>query len=114
MEELKVIARFKIHDGKLEEFKNWASTCKEAVQQKDPGTLEYDWYFNNSQTECVVRETYSDSNAVMAHMGNLGELLAQGTELADLSLEIYGDPSEELSNAAAGLNPAVYSYFQGL
>ena len=46
MEEIKVIARFKIYDGKLEEFKNWVTDCVESVRQKDLGTLKYDWYFN--------------------------------------------------------------------
>ena len=114
MEQIKVIARVKIHNGKLEEFKQWASDAIEVVRAKDPGTSEYDWYFNADETECVVRETYEDSNAVMAHLGNVGDLLAKGAELGDMTLEVYGNPSEELANAAAAMNPAVYAFYRGL
>ena len=114
MEQIKVIARVKIHYGKLAEFKQWASDAIAIVRAKDAGTSEYDWYFNADETECVVKETYEDSNAVMAHLGNVGELLAKGAEFGDMTLEVYGNPSEELANATADMNPAVYTFFKGL
>ena len=114
MEQIKVIARVKIHNGKLAEFKQWASDAITIVRAKDPGTSEYDYYFNADETECVIRETYEDSNAAMAHLGNVGDLLAIGAELGDITIEVYGNPSEELANAAADMNPAVYTFFKGM
>jgi len=61
-----------------------------------------------------VHETYADSNAVLAHMGNVGELLGQLLGMSDFELEIYGNPSIELQQAGAALNPKVYSFYQGL
>jgi quinol monooxygenase YgiN len=72
MSEIQVTARLRIHDGKLEEFKDVAEKCMESVRTKDTGTLQYDWFFNADHTECVVRETYRDSEAVLEHMANLG------------------------------------------
>ena len=104
----------KIHEGKLDAFKGWAQKCIQNVKEKDTETLEYDWYFIDADLACVVRETYANSNAVLAHMENLGDLLAQGAEMSDLSLEVYGNPSEELAAAAAWFQPAVYTFFQGI
>jgi len=59
----------------------------------------------------VAREIYTGSNAVHAHMGNMGELLGQLLALSDFELEVYGNLSEELQLAAVGLNPKVYSFF---
>ena len=64
--------------------------------------------------ECVVLETYADSLAVLAHAGNVGELLGKILEVADLSLELYGNPSEELRNAIEGMNPKIYPFNSGL
>ena len=114
MQNIQITAKFKIHSGKVEEFKKIAAQCVPAVKANETGALQYDWFFNPGETECVVRETYSDSNAVLAHMGNIGALLGQLLAMSDFDLEVFGNLSEELKNAAAGLNPKVYSFYQGL
>ena len=44
MSELQCVARLKIHDGKLDEFKRLAAKCAELVRTKDTGTLQYQLY----------------------------------------------------------------------
>ncbi len=112
MSQLQVNARFTIHDGKLEEFKAVAAGCMASVREKDSGTEQYDWFFNEDQSVCVVRETYASSEAVLGHIGNLGDLMGQLLGAADMELDIFGEPSAELVEAAAGLAPKVYSPFQ--
>ena len=114
MNEIQATARFKIHHGQLEPFKRLAQICLESVREKDPGTLQYDWYFNEDQSECVVRERYKDSEAVLAHVDNLGNTLGELLELCDLSIELYGTPSEQLAKALAGLDLEAYKHYQGL
>jgi hypothetical protein len=58
MSELQCVARLKIHDGKLDEFKRLAAKCAELVRTKDTGTLQYELYFNSDNTECLVFERY--------------------------------------------------------
>jgi len=58
MNEIQGIARLKIYDGKLEEFKRLQSQCMQVVRTKDTGTLQYELYFNEDQTECLVLERY--------------------------------------------------------
>ena len=68
MSELQGIARFTFHEGKLEEFKRLAARCMAIVRTKDTGTLQYEVYFNNDQSECVVLERYRDSEALIEHV----------------------------------------------
>ncbi len=79
MKKIQITAKFKIHKGKLEEFKKIAAECVAKVKEHEEGkgALQYDWFFSPDNSECVVRETYTDSNAVLAHMGNVGEQLGQ-------------------------------------
>jgi hypothetical protein len=69
----------------------------EIVRAKDTGTLQYDIYFNDDQSECIVLERYRDSEALIehaAHLGNLGEaILATGS----VSGELLGEPNAELA-----------------
>ena len=114
MKKIQVTARLKIHEGKFEEFKEWAKECMTSTKSKDTGTLQYDWFLNTDQTECIARESYSDSNAVLEHVGNLGEIFGRVSEIGDLSLEVYGNPSEELIAATAEMDIVTYSFYQGL
>lgn len=114
MSQIQVTARLTIHEGKLDAFRAVASRCMDAVRTRDTGTLQYDWFLSPDGTECVVRETYRDSEAVLEHMGNLADLLGQLGALADLDVEVYGVPSPALVEAAAPLAPRVYAPFQSL
>lgn len=44
-------------------------------------------------------------------MGNLGELLEQLLSMLNFDLEVFGNPSKELQQAAVCLNPKVYPFF---
>ena len=114
MDAIQVTARLTIHEGKLEEFKEFAAQCMRSVRERDSGTLQYDWFFSDTHTECVVRETYKDSGAVLEHIANLGATLEANLGVCDMALEIYGSPSADLIKAAAGLAPKIYSPFQSI
>jgi quinol monooxygenase YgiN len=113
MDKLQIAARFQVHDGQLAEFKQVAAACLSVVKTKEPDFLQYEWFFNPAQTECVVRETYPDSNALLAHLGNLGDLFGKLLAISDFSAEVYGQPSEELLTATTGLDMKLYSFYQG-
>lgn len=114
MDAIQVTARLTIPEGKLEEFEELAAQCMRLVRERDSGTLQYDWFFNDNHTECVVRETYKDSEAVLEHIANLGETMGAILSIGDWSFEVYGSPSAELVKAAAGLTPKIYSLFQSI
>ena len=90
MSELWGIARFKFHEGKLEEFKHLSAQAMEIVRTKDPGTLQYDTYFNDDQSECVVIERYRDSEAAIQHAANLADLSA---EILAMVSVVHGESS---------------------
>jgi quinol monooxygenase YgiN len=114
--ELWGIARFKFHEGKVEEFKRLSAQAMEIVRTKDTGTLQYDIYFNDDQSECVVLERYRDSEAAIEHAANLGDLF--GAVLATVSVvhgELLGEPSAELRAKLAGSEvPVLFTPFQSM
>ena len=102
-----------IAPANLAEFKEVAGRALELTKGESTA-LQYDWFLSGDETKCVVRETYADSDAILAHTTNLGELLGKLAELGGgLEVEAFGDPSPELMEAAAALEPTVYRFFQG-
>ena len=104
MSELVGIARFKIHEGKLEEFKRLSAEAMEIVKTKDTGTLRYDTYFNDDESECVILEIYRDSQAAMEHAEHLAELSAEVLQTVSVVHgELLGEPNEELRAKLANI-----------
>lgn len=114
MKELHIIARCAIHDGHLEEFKTLAEQCLVGTREKDSGTLQYDWYFNEDETECVVHGVFKDSDALVLHRKNVAEAVDELLKICDLSTEMYGDPSSTLVKDVDGLGVVYYRHHLGL
>lgn len=106
----KISVRFvlTLHDGRIDALRGIATKCVAAVREKDTGTLQYDWYLSPDGKECVVLETYESSEAFLDHMGNVGPLLGELMELGTGHLDIFGEPSHELREAAAAFEPAIH------
>ena len=103
MSELLGIARFKFHEGKLEDFKRLSAQCMEIVRAKDTGTLQYDIYFNDDQSECIVLERYRDSEALIEHLAHIGgDIMEAIAATGSLSGELLGEPTAELRANMAG------------
>ena len=116
MSELLGIARFKFHEGKVEEFKRLSAQAMEIVRTKDSGTLQYDTYFNDDQSECIVIERYRDSEAAIEHAANLADVSA--AVLATVSVvhgELLGEPSEELRANLADMEvPQLFTPYESM
>ena len=111
MSELLGIARFKFVEGKRDEYLRLAEQADALVAANEPGTLQYDLFLNDDQTECMIVERYRDSEAAMAHAANLGHLFDD--VLATVSIvhgELLGEPSPELRAKLAGSDlPALFT-----
>jgi quinol monooxygenase YgiN len=114
--ELMGIARFRIREGKLDEYKRLSAQAMEIVRTKDTGTLQYDTYFNDDQSECVVIERYRDSEAALEHAANLADVSAE--VLAIVSVvhgELLGEPSAELRAKLADSEvPQLFTPYESL
>jgi quinol monooxygenase YgiN len=112
--ELQGIARFKFHEGKLEEFKRLSAQCMEIVRTKDTGTLQYDIYFNDDQSECIVLERFRDSEALIEHAAHLGDLMEAIVATGSVSGELLGEPSAELRAKMAGSEVRLFTPYQSM
>src|SRR5438445_13257347 len=96
------IARSKFHEGKLEEFKRLSARAMETARTRDTGTLQYEIYFNDDQSECIVLERYRDSEALIEHGAHLGELAEAVLATGSVTSACLGEPIEDLRALIAG------------
>ena len=95
-----IVPYFKVPSDKLGEFK---ALCEKFVEKShtEPKCLYYGFSFDGDQAHC--REGYQDADGLLAHLDNVGALLQQALEIAELTrLEIHG-PEEELAKLRAPL-----------
>lgn len=114
MGELQGIARFRFHDGKVEEFKRLSAQCTEIVRSKDTGTLQYETYFNDDESECIVLERYRDADALIEHGANVGHLMDPILATASVTGELLGELSAELRAKMAGAPVQLFTPYDSL
>lgn len=97
---------FKVHPGKLEVFKASLPAFIEKTKNEEKN-LFYGFTINGDEVFC--REGYTDAEGILAHLDNVGALLAEAFKIADLiRLELHGPAAEldKLKQPLADLNPA--------
>jgi quinol monooxygenase YgiN len=96
---------FKVHAGKLDEFKAGFPMFVE-LTKAEPKNLFYEFSVNGDEVFC--REGYLDAAGLLAHLDNVGALLAEAMKIADLvRLEVHGPAAEldKLRTPLADLKP---------
>jgi quinol monooxygenase YgiN len=96
---------FKVHPGKLEAFKAGFPAFVEKTA-KEEKNLFYEFTVNGDEVFC--REAYVDAAGLLAHLENIGALLAEALKIADLiRLEVHGPAAEldKLRTPLAHLKP---------
>jgi quinol monooxygenase YgiN len=111
MSEIQGVGLIKLHEGRLDEFKRLSVQCAEIVRAKDTGTVQYEVYLNADQSEAIVLERYRDSEALLEHAANLGELGQAVLATGSATSHLLGEPSSDLRALLAGGPVRVFTPF---
>src|ERR1700719_3602024 len=83
---------FKVHPGELEVFKAGFPTFVEKTASEEKNIF-YEFTVNGDEGFC--REEYADAERLLAHLDNVGALLAEALRIAALvRLEVHGPAAE--------------------
>jgi quinol monooxygenase YgiN len=114
--QIHVRAEFNIEKGKIEEFKKLIVDMSRMVENNEPDTINYQFYFNRSETKCIVHETYTNSESTLTHITGVASktILPKIFNISKIKrLDVYGNPSEELQKAIASFNSEIFNLFTG-
>ncbi len=109
-----LVPYFKVHEGKLEQFKGGCAAFIEATKT-EPACVHYAFTFNVDEAHC--REGYDDAEGVLAHLENIGSLLEEALTIADLTrLEVHGPAAEldKLRKPLKDLSPVYFELHDGI
>ena len=85
------------------------------MRTKDTGTLQYETYFSDDHSECIVLERYRDSEALVEHPAHIGDLMEAITATGSVSGELLGEPSAEIrANLADSHVVRLFTPFQSM
>jgi quinol monooxygenase YgiN len=108
MGELIGIARFRFHDGKVDDYKRLSARAMEIVRAKEPGTLDYSIYLNEDETEAVVIERFESPEALLEHGANMAEISAEVIKTGALEGELLGEPGPVIRANLTGPEPQLF------
>lgn len=103
-----LVPYFRVKAGELDAFKQ---LCEQFVDKtrNESKCMFYAFSFDGDQAHC--REGYQDAEGLLAHLDNVGALLEQALQIADLTrLEIHG-PEQELAKLREPLAPLKPQFF---
>ena len=104
-----------IKEGKLEDFKSIVNNMVGITELNEPNTLVYEYHINEDGTECHLLETFKDSDAFMAHLGNVGHMFETLFGFSTMTrAKIFGNPSTELQQALNPLGVEYFGHFNGV
>jgi quinol monooxygenase YgiN len=115
-ENIHIRAEFIIEKDNVEQYKKLIREMSEVVETNEPDTLEYQFYLNGDGTKCMVHETYVDSKAVLSHNDSTASktILPRIFNIAKLNtLDVYGNPSNELKKLLASFNSQIFNLYTG-
>jgi quinol monooxygenase YgiN len=98
-----------VHPGKLDEWKRLTAQAMEIVRMRDPGTLQYEVFFNEGETEAIVFERYRDADAALAHFANIAHLMEALMGTATVTGEILGIPNDAMRAQLGGDQPKLFT-----
>jgi len=86
-----------------------------ASTRQEPGCIDYGWFINEAEGVVHINETYTDSAAVMVHLGNFGSKFAERFMgvFSPEGFTVFGPASAEVKSALAAFTPTYMATLGG-
>jgi quinol monooxygenase YgiN len=112
--ELQGVGWITLDADKVEEFKRLTAECVEIARAEDTGTLQYEIYLSEDESEAIVLERYRDAEALLEHTANLGELGQAIFATGSGTSALIGEPGPELRATLAGSPVRLFTPFASI
>ena len=86
----------------------------EIVRTRDRGTLQYEIFFNEDESEAVVFERYRDADAAIEHFSNISHLMEPILATASVTGEVLGTPNAKMNEQLGKGGPKLFTPWMAL
>ena len=105
-----IIATLKLIENKMAHLEKTVQELQDHCSKTEEGMLQYDWYLSKETGTIKVLETYTNSDAVLFHFDNYKPFASKLSEAREfVSLEVYGDASDNLIQRVKKINAEHFS-----
>ncbi|MEJ7767149.1 MAG: antibiotic biosynthesis monooxygenase [Chitinophagaceae bacterium] len=112
--QIQYTAELTIADGKIDEFKRIMHSFVETVHQNEPNMNAYQVYLNAEENKAFVVEWFKNSEAVLAHLADVGPMLPELLAIAPITrLEVFGNLTKEAEDALKSIGAKIFKYHEG-
>jgi quinol monooxygenase YgiN len=106
--EIIYVDHFRVHEGKTEDFKRYASEMAEFVEENEPGVTSFNYYLDDSGLDGTAVFTFSDAEALDHHLDLVSSRFQEGYELLSAAdIELLGRPSDRAIEMGKAFNAIV-------
>ncbi|HEX2089002.1 MAG TPA: hypothetical protein VHI54_03575 [Actinomycetota bacterium] len=89
------ISRFKVKDGKLEQFREFSRKAQPALEAEKPRTVGFLMYLNEGGTDLSIVHVFPDAESMAIHFEGADERSKAAYEFIEpAGWEIYGAPTQ--------------------
>jgi quinol monooxygenase YgiN len=114
--QITIRAEITIEEGKIDEYKKLIQDMSKEVEANEPDTINYQFYLKRDATKCIVWETFTNSESLLARMSGTASqtILPKISSVSKINrIDVYGNPSEELQKTLIGFGAQTYNFFTG-
>lgn len=105
--QIQVTVELSIVAGKTSEVKQQIPALVQMVKMTESECISYEWFLNEKKNKCYILEGFSNSEALLAHLINVGPSLPALFANAPITRwEIFGDLSDEVREAILPIGAA--------
>jgi quinol monooxygenase YgiN len=85
------------------------------MTKTEPGAIAYEWSLSADEKTVHIYERYEDSDAALAHLGNVGPHLPElmGVIILPTAIECYGAASDAFKEALKDFPMIYFDQFDG-
>lgn len=91
------VDRSRIRDGMAEQVRQQIERLVDFIDSREPQLIEYEFYFDDSESEMTVIAIHPDSRSLETHMELGREAFREFADLIDMqTIQVYGEPGEQV------------------
>lgn len=109
------VVELALKPGRHGDFRELMIGMVDAIEKEEPGTINYELFFDEERGVAHIYEQYRDGEAFKTHLENFNRQFSEqfGRVVEVTRFTAYGDPSSEIREILAGFGAKVMPPFLG-
>lgn len=113
-EQVVYVDRFQLREGRLDDFKRYATEVATFVEENEPRAISFNYYVDEGDNSGTAVFVFSDAEALDLHLDLVSSRFQEGYELLSAAdIELLGQPSDRAIQVAKSFNAQVKTKLAG-